>query len=1435
MPTRIKDKNRNLYARPLRPRIYYFFLLILYGFISLPNTTFADTSLRGNTLDIISRAVFEVVVSKPIKDSLSYERPLPMDLLPFSIRTDKYYPIGTAFAISPTEFVSAAHVANLGLDNRFGEISLRDKEGKVYRLDKIVKYSDQRDFVVFSLKDKIAKDFFEVNINPEINQKVYAVGNALGEGIVIRDGLYTSATPEEEKGEWKWIRFSAAASPGSSGGPLLDQNGKVIGIILKKSPNENLNYALPIKEALNAKINIATIHRKIGYLLDNSDLSSMGFMEKESILPKSFEEFNSEMIEKEKLSFYNIMKSFFKKNKENIFPNGKGSTGLVYKTEETLFPSLIMKGDDSNWDISSPRETKEADLSNNGYLKYGGLVNSLFFYIRKPDDIPLDRLYNDPRLIMDLILKGLRLPRQIGPEKIKITSLGNSQEAYVFVDSYGRKWFVKAWFLEYSDEKIVTFSLPVPGGCITLLRAGQSGRVDTAYISDLKILTNFIYVSYDGTLKQWHEFLKMKDVLPAIFSTIGISFDYKRAFHYKSKRLSFAYSPDVLHISEKSYLKLTFGYFKANDLTTWDVNTISVNEDKNSPTGFIIKRNMIPSKELGDKYQEEWKKIAAQKFPFSHSSYYRDKTTNISTVIRKMKDKEPIVLYTAGHEKSGKVNQKEMQAKLDKFLKNLIVYEDGVRTDVVYENRPDAYHDQGGYHQALFDVDKLANITPRSADGFIHRGEVYKDKGNFDLALQDYSEAVELNAEDVKTYFGKDIIARLYGAMGRLTEAMREIEKVTQDNPYFINISTEDLKKVIEDVREQKIKEELAIHLFKGRMFNSMDLTDEAFREYNRAIADNPDYSVSYDIRGLAYFNREDNEKAMADYSKALELNPKDIVACNRLGVRYKEQQNYEKAIELFNKALELNPMNAKTYKNRGDAYYDKKEYDRAIADYDAAIQLYNQFNDAYLNRGLALHNKGNYDQAIIDFDTIISNDPKYINAYSARGSSNYARGEYDIAIMDYNRAIERDAGNAIAYMSRGLAYYRKKEFNLALSDYDRAITINPRYSEAYNNRGSIFHIKGNQDQALSDYNRAIELDPQNGIAYNNRGIIYQDKGELDKATLEFSKATEINPNYFDGYKNKGLVYHKKGRYDLAILDYNKAIEINPKHPEAYFNRGLSYQEKKEFGLALSDYNKAIEIKPDYSDVFINRGVIFDNKRMFDNAISEYSKAITMGAKQDVAYYNRGTTYYHKGDWDQAIIDYSKAIELNPNYAEAYKNRGTAYRAKKDFDRAISDFSKAIDINPDIPSIGDAFLYRGSAYASKGEFQRALSDLNKAIEINPRNVIAYDEKGMTYGRKGDHDLAIAEFNKVLEIDPRNASAYNNRGYTYLMKGEIDRAFEDFNRSIEINTKFALAYINRGNAYYVKRDQNKACFDWKKACENGSCAKYQQARGAKFCE
>ena len=116
----------------------------------------------------------------------------------------------------------------------------------------MLKYSNHEDFVVFTVSGAPAVTPLATNTAAALDDPVFAVGNALGEGIVIRDGLLTSLTPEAQDGRWKWLRFSAAASPGNSGGPLLDSQGRVIGLVARKSPNENLNFALPIDRVLNA-------------------------------------------------------------------------------------------------------------------------------------------------------------------------------------------------------------------------------------------------------------------------------------------------------------------------------------------------------------------------------------------------------------------------------------------------------------------------------------------------------------------------------------------------------------------------------------------------------------------------------------------------------------------------------------------------------------------------------------------------------------------------------------------------------------------------------------------------------------------------------------------------------------------------------------------------------------------------------------------------------------------------------------------------------------------------------------------------------------------------------------------------------------------------------------------------------------------------------
>ena len=76
-----------------------------------------------------------------------------------------------------------------------------------------------------------------------------------------------------------------------------------------------------------------------------------------------------------------------------------------------------------------------------------------------------------------------------------------------------------------------------------MMRTDQTGSADQGDIPDLKVLSDFIYISYFGTFKEWREFLSMKDLLPSLLSTLDIQIKNNEVFRYKSKRLSLSWAP----------------------------------------------------------------------------------------------------------------------------------------------------------------------------------------------------------------------------------------------------------------------------------------------------------------------------------------------------------------------------------------------------------------------------------------------------------------------------------------------------------------------------------------------------------------------------------------------------------------------------------------------------------------------------------------------------------------------------------------------------------------------------------------------------------------------------------------------------------------------------------------------------------------------------
>jgi hypothetical protein len=153
--------------------------------------------------------------------------------------------IGTGFLLTNGYIITNHHVVDGASPT---EITLKpiNNTNEIIACEKLF-VSSKRDIAIIKPLSKIENEGLELDtVFPKIGSGVYVIGNSEGLTGTFSNGLVSQV--REEEGLDAWIQISAPISHGNSGGPVMNANGKVIGMstwgLVK---GQNLNFALPTK------------------------------------------------------------------------------------------------------------------------------------------------------------------------------------------------------------------------------------------------------------------------------------------------------------------------------------------------------------------------------------------------------------------------------------------------------------------------------------------------------------------------------------------------------------------------------------------------------------------------------------------------------------------------------------------------------------------------------------------------------------------------------------------------------------------------------------------------------------------------------------------------------------------------------------------------------------------------------------------------------------------------------------------------------------------------------------------------------------------------------------------------------------------------------------------------------------------------------------
>lgn len=123
-------------------------------------------------------------------------------------------------------------------------------DGAFFVVDGVLAFDKARDLAVIKAHGENLRTVTLGNSDRvEVGQEVVAIGNPLSLESTVSNGIVSGIRTDEDRGG-KFLQITTPISPGSSGGPLFNMAGEVIGITtMYLKGGENLNFAIPINDA----------------------------------------------------------------------------------------------------------------------------------------------------------------------------------------------------------------------------------------------------------------------------------------------------------------------------------------------------------------------------------------------------------------------------------------------------------------------------------------------------------------------------------------------------------------------------------------------------------------------------------------------------------------------------------------------------------------------------------------------------------------------------------------------------------------------------------------------------------------------------------------------------------------------------------------------------------------------------------------------------------------------------------------------------------------------------------------------------------------------------------------------------------------------------------------------------------------------------------
>lgn len=548
-----------------------------------------------------------------------------------------------------------------------------------------------------------------------------------------------------------------------------------------------------------------------------------------------------------------------------------------------------------------------------------------------------------------------------------------------------------------------------------------------------------------------------------------------------------------------------------------------------------------------------------------------------------------------------------------------------------YYFRAAAWKKQRKLGSALYDLEKVLNLNPKSYEANVEHAKVLHLLGVHDESERAINKAIRLDKSKPVAHYVRGEINLNQNQPRIATTSYRDC--IAADSLFHdarIMLSLMDL------VAQQNPQAALH-HLDRVLLYDSLQKTALLFR----AI-------LAHD---------RDKRQCIKDLTSLLSVSPNHLIALFLRGLYLTNEGEFSQAFSDFHKVIRNTELSDNAFKGQ-QTWMDKK-IDLQNAGAYTVRRVYGLEEDDGLKLKQAYCHiiTEDFDRAILILERVYNPKREPLAMYLMAVAHEH-KGKHAEALVYYNKALALDNDIADAHKKRGIYAQELKDWKQSVIDLTDVLRLNPESYVIYRMRGVSYYYLDEFRKAIADYDKYLQHDSTDEEVVGYRGMAYLKCNDRLNAYADFSSSGNRELIKFADASSLIDSVFLTGDTTAAMTYINRIADGTPTFTEGWVKKFTVHLLRNEWKPIEADIHRALRNsrrdaeRSHHSFLLTVSGMVYFKNRHQDDAVKAFDEAIRFDKKNALAYLERGKAWMTMGKSSKAESDFRTALSLGNQQAE---------------------------------------------------------------------------------------------------------------------------------------------------------------------------------------